>query len=99
MHYFVAYDISDNRLRRKTIKILERFGCVRIQKSVFLGTDLTPFDKKEVIQQLQTLLEEAEETDAIMFMPVDKELLSQVSIVGDSHTFRKALRNPNILMF
>ena len=34
MHYLVSYDISDNRQRLKTSKILADYG-VRVQESVF----------------------------------------------------------------
>jgi CRISPR-associated endonuclease Cas2 len=32
---FISYDITNDRLRTKTAKILERHGCKRVQKSVF----------------------------------------------------------------
>ncbi|MHC1568698.1 MAG: CRISPR-associated endonuclease Cas2 [Candidatus Syntropharchaeia archaeon] len=37
METLVIYDITDDRLRTKVSKILKNFGCVRVQKSAFLG--------------------------------------------------------------
>lgn len=31
------YDISENNIRNKFIKFLRNLGCIRVQKSVFLG--------------------------------------------------------------
>lgn len=38
MIYFVCYDITDNRLRKKVSDRLIRIGLTRIQYSVFIGT-------------------------------------------------------------
>ncbi len=35
--YLVAYDISNNKLRNRTVKRLKQTGLYRIQKSVFAG--------------------------------------------------------------
>lgn len=37
MYFWLAYDISDNKQRRRVSKLCERAGLVRIQKSIFLG--------------------------------------------------------------
>lgn len=37
MKVVVSYDIIENRKRQKVIDILEGYGFVRVQKSVFLG--------------------------------------------------------------
>ncbi|MGL5202981.1 MAG: CRISPR-associated endonuclease Cas2 [Cetobacterium sp.] len=31
------YDITDNNVRNRFIKLLRNLGCLRVQKSVFLG--------------------------------------------------------------
>jgi len=35
---WVIYDIVSDKIRRKVIKVTERAGLYRVQKSVFLGT-------------------------------------------------------------
>jgi CRISPR-associated endonuclease Cas2 len=35
--YIVAYDIQSNTKRTKLVKILEKYGMIRIQLSVFCG--------------------------------------------------------------
>lgn len=37
MKVFVIYDITENKIRDRVIKILRNFGFLRVQKSVFLG--------------------------------------------------------------
>ena len=32
------YDITENKVRNRFIKFLRNLGCLRVQKSVFLGT-------------------------------------------------------------
>ena len=40
MKYMISYDISVSRKRYEVVKILEEFGCNRVQKSIYFG-DLT----------------------------------------------------------
>jgi CRISPR-associated protein Cas2 len=45
MNYILSYDISSDKLRLRLAKCLERLGCFRIQKSVFIGSG---FSVKEI---------------------------------------------------
>lgn len=40
MHYVICYDLENDRLRGKAVKLLERHGCSRVQKSVFAAPEL-----------------------------------------------------------
>ena len=51
--YVVAYDISDNRERSKTVGVIEQY-CRRIQKSVWVS-DLTAGDMREMKAKLREL--------------------------------------------
>lgn len=42
---YFAYDIKDNRIRKKVIESIQNLGFVRIQKSIFLGD----IDKKKYL--------------------------------------------------
>lgn len=90
MNYFFTYDISHNRLRTKASKTLERFGCIRVQKSVFFASELRIEDKKQLCQKLQELLEEQED-DSIMLIPVDKDYLQEITLVGKNEAYQEAL--------
>ena len=37
MRYMISYDISVSKKRYEVIKVLEKFGCYRVQKSVYFG--------------------------------------------------------------
>lgn len=37
MLFFIMYDIESNKVRYNIVKYLERMGCYRIQKSIFLA--------------------------------------------------------------
>ena len=37
MLFFIMYDIESNKVRYNVVKYLERMGCHRIQKSIFLA--------------------------------------------------------------
>ena len=37
MLFFIMYDIESNKVRYNVVKYLERMGCFRIQKSIFLA--------------------------------------------------------------
>ena len=37
MLFFVMYDIESNKVRNYVVKYLERKGCTRVQKSIFLA--------------------------------------------------------------
>ena len=54
MKRLVAYDISDDRIRRKTSRLLLRHG-IRLQESVFL-LDMSHYEYKKLKRQLQSLI-------------------------------------------
>jgi CRISPR-associated endonuclease Cas2 len=37
MHYVICYDIESDRKRDRVARVLEKNGCHRVQKSVFVG--------------------------------------------------------------
>ncbi len=99
MNYFIAYDITHNRLRRKTIQVLMRYGCVRVQKSVFIGTQVSPADIRALTKELEKLLEKGEDTDAVMCIPIERNLLQQAHLIGDKIPFKQAIAQPDIQFF
>jgi CRISPR-associated protein Cas2 len=51
MRYVISYDISDNKLRNKFVKIIEKYG-ERVQYSVF-EFELSPKEFKNLINELK----------------------------------------------
>ncbi len=83
MYCFIYYDIESNKIRRMVAKLLERQGCVRVQKSVFFARihrkryhELT-----DLLRQIQQLYENQ---DSIMLLPVGEDMLNSLQCIGQS---------------
>ncbi len=57
--YMVMYDITQKRALQKTAKIMEKFGFIRINYSVWLGNN-DPVGQPELNEKLEKLLETPE---------------------------------------
>lgn len=82
MMYLVTYDISDDRLRSKVIKLITAQGYERIQYSVFSGL-IDPRRDEKLWSLLEELGKKGEgETFKIFVIPVaDRDFLS-MGIIG-----------------
>lgn len=93
MTYIICYDITDNKLRLKIAKRLERAGCLRLQKSVFVAPD---FDAKRLailrggIKRLlpTTLLPD----ESIIVIPIEKDNTGEMLWAGNSQKLAVALK-------
>jgi CRISPR-associated protein Cas2 len=94
MTFFICYDITADRLRTHLSKRLEREGCRRIQKSVFVAHD---FERKEmerlrlVVQKLLRGSSEREPTDSVLYIPIENSQLRQVVWEGDGKKWGEIL--------
>ncbi len=87
--FLVVYDISDDSLRRKVIKILERFGLERIQYSVFFG-EIFSEDYSYFLKKLRKL--ELAPADSVLVFPVSEFSLRGVVCFGErSEEFRRLI--------
>lgn len=92
-NYLISYDISDNRLRLKASKLLERKGCVRLQKSVFLAPNYH-------LKELQTLRHElafalrlqAGSEDSLLCVAIGKIDPKDMIWQGDNPVLQEALK-------
>jgi len=76
MHYAISYDISDDRLRERVVKILARHGCRRLQKSVFLARDFTAAELSKLRAALAPLMDRLRAPgDSLICLPVERDLL------------------------
>ena len=98
MLFFVMYDIESNKVRYNVVKYLERMGCFRIQKSIFLG-DLG-MDKYETIKkdlaEVQALYENH---DSIIIYPVSSDLLQSMKVIGQHINLDVITHSKNTLFF
>jgi len=98
MLFFVMYDIESNKVRYNVVKYLERQGCIRIQKSIFLA-DL-PGEKyraiKDDLTEVQALYENH---DSIIVCPVSVDLLQSMKIIGKNIDLDVVLKNKSTLFF
>jgi len=78
---WVIYDISDDKVRRKVVKVTEEAGLYRVQKSVFLGTiERNPLD--ELVLQVSKLIDE--DTDSVYIFPMCEADFKKVILKGQA---------------
>jgi CRISPR-associated endonuclease Cas2 len=97
MTFFVMYDITDNKIRHHVAKYLQRKGCIRMQKSVFLGSGSTKMYKEinDTLRDINTLYHNE---DSIMIFPVETDLVHQLSMIGKNVDFKFTVKPPSILI-
>jgi len=98
MLFFVMYDIESNKTRRYVVKYLERMGCTRVQKSIFLA-DL-PSDKYNQIRNDLTEVQAVyENSDSILIVPLSTDLLKAMKIIGQNLDIDLITHSKNTLFF
>lgn len=93
MTFLICYDITDNRLRLKIAKRLERAGCVRLQKSVFLAPH---FEAKRMAILRGSILRLLPATllpdESILVIPIERDNTADVVWAGSSVEVTLALQ-------
>lgn len=72
MRYMISYDISVSKKRYEVVKILEGFGCYRVQKSVYFG-DL----EKGELFSLREGLKKYFRNESLLIIPFESEMLKK----------------------
>jgi len=83
MYCFICYDIENNKIRRLVARVLEKEGCIRVQKSVFFAR----IHRKRHVRLTQLLREIQqlyENQDSIMLLPVGEDTLNSLQCIGKS---------------
>ena len=78
MRWIIAYDIVDDRIRRKVIKELTVYSN-RVQKSVFEG-DVATGSVKELLKKLEKVIDL--KIDSIRCYPVCANCSANMEIIG-----------------
>lgn len=83
MLFFVMYDIESDKVRRHVVKYLERQGCTRVQKSIFLA-DLPVATYERIKSDLSAVQECYENFDSILVVPISTDYLKAMKVIGQS---------------
>lgn len=83
MYCLICYDIERDKIRRLVARLLDKQGCIRVQKSVFFARihrrkyhELT-----DLLKQIQQLYDN---TDSILLLPVGEDMLNSLQCIGQS---------------
>ena len=87
------YDIADDKIRRKAIKICKNVGLYRVQKSIFLG-DIEENDFDEVKLRLEDTVDL--KNDSVYVFTMSKKELNKAGLIGQA--FDKELVTDEILL-
>ena len=98
MLFFVMYDIESNKVRRTVATYLEKKGCQRIQKSVYLAN----LDSS-VYEQIRSDLTEGqgmyENNDSIIFCQASVDELKSMDVIGHNLDLDLVLKGRNTMFF
>ena len=92
------YDIESDKVRYHIAKYLERKGCPRIQRSIFLADlDKTVYDQiKNDLAEVQSLYDNH---DSIIVCPVSTDQLQAMKIIGEDLNIDIITHSRNTLFF
>ena len=92
MLVWVMYDIADDKIRRKAIKICKNVGLYIVQKSIFLG-DIEENDFDEVKLRLEDTVDL--KNDSVYVFTMSKKELNKAGLIGQA--FDKELVTDEII--
>ena len=92
MLVWVMYDIADDKIRRKAIKICKNVGLYRVQKSIFLGA-IEENDFDEVKLRLEDTIDL--KNDSVYVFTMSKKELNKAGLIGQA--FDKELVTDEII--
>jgi CRISPR-associated protein Cas2 len=98
MLFFVMYDIESNKVRRHVVKYLERQGCSRVQKSIFLA-DLTVAKYEQIKSDLAEVQACYDNDDSILVVPISTDYLKAMKVIGHSINVDVITKTSNTLFF
>lgn len=98
MLFFIMYDIESNKVRYNIVKYLERMGCYRIQKSIFLA-NLSMEKYENIRKSLVEVQSLYDNHDSIIVCPVSSDLLRNMKIIGQSINLDVITQSKNTLFF
>lgn len=98
MLFFVMYDIESNKVRRLIAKYLDRKGCTRVQKSIFLA-DLPTAVYQQIRNDLAEVQACYDNHDSILVVPISTDYLRSMRIIGQNIDIDIITKSKNTLFF
>lgn len=98
MIFFVMYDIESNKVRRHVVKYLERQGCSRVQKSIFLA-DLPTSAFEQIKNDLAEVQACYDNQDSILVVPITTDYLKAMKVIGQEINIDVITKSKNTLFF
>lgn len=98
MLFFVMYDIESNKVRNYIVKYLERKGCTRVQKSIFLA-NLNMETYQEIRNDLTEVQSAYDNQDSILVVPITSDYLRSMKIIGQNIDIDIITKSKNTLFF
>ena len=98
MIFFVMYDIASNKVRRAVVKYLQRKGCHRVQRSIFLA-DVPGNVCQEIQNDLQAIQEMYENDDSIFVVPLSVDYIRTMKVIGHDINFDLILKTKSTMFF
>lgn len=98
MIFFVMYDIESNKVRNLVVKYLQRQGCSRVQKSIFLA-NITVEKYNKIKEDLAAVQAAYENNDSILIVPVSTDILQSMKVIGQNIDFDVITNSKNVLFF
>ncbi|MCB9282933.1 MAG: CRISPR-associated endonuclease Cas2 [Lewinellaceae bacterium] len=98
MTYMILYDITEDKVRTQIAKYLEKQGCIRIQKSVFIARSENP-RFQEIHDTLKEVNSYYENQDSILLVPVNASDVRSMKIIGKNLQIEAIVDKPNTLFF
>lgn len=95
---FIMYDIENNKIRNYVAKYLEKKGCIRVQKSIFLA-NLERVKIDEIHKTLREVQEMYENFDSIFLVPVSTDELRAMKVIGQKLDLEFILEDKTTLFF
>ena len=83
MYCFICYDIENDKIRRLVARLLEKEGCIRVQKSVFFAR-MHRQRHLRLTALLRDIQQLYENQDSIMLLPVGEDMLNSLQCIGQS---------------
>lgn len=98
MLFFVMYDIESNKVRRIVVRYLQKKGCIRVQKSIFLADQPVA-----IFEQIKSDLAEVQACydnhDSILIVPISTDYLRAMKVIGQDVALDVITKSKNTLFF
>ncbi len=81
MMFFVMYDIESDKVRRLVVRYLQKNGCMRVQKSIFLAENtVSVYNKiRDDLAEVQAVYDNQ---DSIIILPITTDYIRMMKIIG-----------------